>query len=198
MSNLICKIQADIAIQCGDGAASVKGTTDEIYIIAKSDINSASITKNTNNPIIVEAITQLATKRAYKWEFVRNSLMCMKDMVKGDINKWKQGVSARIAANTSAIKLELENLAKSQEGYVVFVKSNYKGDATESASWEIFGLDSPLFLNACTDSEDNKIWSIELSNEDGYESPTIPYTLFKTNATTTTAIVEALAVASSV
>ena len=190
--SLTCELAQNISKSCE--FPPVKGTNDEIYIIEKDNISG--ITEDVNNPLLVSAITKVATEKGFKYEFLRNSLTPSVELVRDEFGeRWKQGVMAKIAGATPEVKLELLRLAGTK--VVVIVKNNYGGDADGKSKYEMFGYGTGLTLTVATDTDNNKVYSIELMTEDGYEDGKPPRTVFDTSETVTKAMLDALLVASS-
>jgi len=188
-----CEISKDLIFDCNN--KPVKGSYNEIILIPKNDIDT--VTHNTLQKVIVENITIKAGKRAYKYTGNGMPIDTAKTMINDEAGvRWNHQLPFTIEGNTPDIKEQLNNLAENTP-LTIICKNYYKGDPTGKSVYEIFGLESPVYLTECTDEAGGMRYVCTFANKEGRESPNLPHNLFITNLATTEALIETLLVAVS-
>jgi len=187
-----CELSRDLLFNCE--YKPVSGAIDNVTILEFENI--ATLEYNVTNRMIVEALTQKATTRAYSYIGNGSLLKPSKTMVKDETGvKFNHSLPIVIELNTPEAKDEILRL--SGKKVIAIVKNLYQGDATGKSVYEIYGLQSPLSLKTCEAVDGASRYSCLFEQEDGMGSPTLPHSLFLTSLTVTEAIVDALLVASS-
>ena len=187
-----CDLSRDLLFDCEN--KPVKGSESSIVVLEHENLDT--VTYNTLNKIIVEALVQEATTRGYSYVGNGNPIMPSKSKIMDENGvRWMHSVPFVIEGNTPEIKDELNRI--DGKALVVIVKNFYKGDTTEKSRYEIYGLQTPVYLETCEDTEGNMRYTCLFKNKDSYESPTPPHTLFLTSASVTDAIVANLLVATT-
>lgn len=188
-----CILSKDILYDCEN--KPVKGSRSRIIVIPHEDISEVEY--NTENNLIVEAITLEAGKRAFEYTGNGMPLAPTKTLTKDDagMTKWIHGVPFNFEGNTPDIKKELGILGDTP--VTVIVENRYKGDSTSKSKFEIYGLESPLYLEESADDGGNMRYVSVFKNKDEYPSSTLPHNFFITDIATTALAVEALLEATS-
>jgi len=187
-----CDLSRDLLFDCE--YKPVKGAENSIVVLEKENIDT--LTFNESNKLIIEALTQVATTRAYSYIGNGNPINPSKSLISDEQGvRWMESIPFTIEGNTPEIKNELNRLAG--KPLLIICENYYQGDATGKSVYEVYGVKSPVYLESCEDAEGNMRWMCVFKNKDRYESPTPPHNIFLTSLTVSKAIVDALLVASS-
>ena len=188
---VVCnQITADIIRDCAN--PPVRGQHNRVIIVRRADIES--ITYNSSNHLIIEAITIATGARAF--EYVGDGRMLANNIEKitDDFGtRYNHQLPFTIYGNTPSIKKELEALSNEEKGVLAIVSQNYKGSATTpNAKWVVYGKDCGLMPVVLTDAEGRNQYAITLGSMEGFEEPHLPANIYLTDEATTDALVEAL------
>lgn len=188
-----CEISADILYSCEN--PPLRGAKDRVIIIPRRNISS--ITLNSSNHLIVEAIALESNTRAFEYIGDGTLLSPASTMVRDEFGvRFPHRLPFKIHGANPANKKELEYLSKEKEGVAIIYEQNYQG-TNGNSQFVVMGKDAGMFVTLLEDSEGRNIYSIELANLDGYEEPHLPANFFKTDIAATKVLIEALLVAVS-
>jgi hypothetical protein len=187
-----CDLSRDLLFDCEN--KPVKGSENSIVVLEQENIST--MTFNATNKLIIEALTQVATTRAYSYIGNGNPINPSKSLISDENGvRWLESIPFTVEGNTPEIKNELNRLAG--KPLLIITKNYYKGDVTGKSVYEVYGVKSPVYLESCEDAEGNMRWMCVFKNKDGYESSQPPCNLFLTSLTVTKAIVDSLLVATT-
>ena len=188
-----CILSRDILYDCEN--KPVKGSRSRIIVIEHANISDVDY--NTENSQIVEAITLASGKRAFEYTGNGMPLAPTKTLQKDDsgMAKWIHGVPFVFEGNTPDLKKELGILGDTP--VAIIVENRYKGDSTAKSKYEIYGLESPLYLEESADDGGNMRYVSVFKNKDEYPSSVLPHNFFITDTATTALAIEALLEATS-
>ncbi len=187
---LVCKyIDAGTTPSCDSKLYG--GVEDALYLINREDI--ATITRNVTNPQIIEAITLLSGKVAYKFTGKNNSSNTRFEMVKKTYDRFYKHFVDFLVFDISPTGFKLiEQLAEAD--LVAIVINKYKG-TDGSPAIKIYGLDQGLRADTITQNmtDDNEgAIPVTLSSDDKELEPHAPSALFKTDYATSLALITSL------
>lgn len=185
-------ITAGIAPDCNNPL--VGGLEVELILINKDDI--ASYTFNNTNPLIVEAITRVATKKGYYFEGIKFSNTTKSTLVKGKYqSNYDHELNMIVFKVNGDAKTQLELLAKSL--IVAVVRYKFRGNNGDSA-FEILGREQGLELMTLerdsANADTQGAYSIQLKTPAEGKEGHLPAPFFKTDYTTTLGLYTALTV----
>ena len=189
--------QADCAVITGGLTLdctypALGGAKDDIYLINLAEI--ASVTRNGSNPQIIEAITLVTGKVAFKYEGKNNSAEPQSSLAKQRYAEvYDHEVMFKVFTNRPTDKVQLELLA---QGTVVAIVENNHLNATGNTSFEIYGLGVGLEVVEMTrilsDVDTQGAYNLILRTSEQLKESHLPNTLFITSYAATKAVVTAL------
>lgn len=170
-------LTADILFDCAN--APVGGIEQNVILINKNDIDTATTTTDASNRIVVTNLQLKAGKTGHLLSGVKQSNGKAWELVKKENapDKFKHTFSGVIFNPSAANKQQADSLSKGAK-YVVVIEQVWKGTDSEEA-FEILGLSSGLELMTMTNNsrENDNMILFELASADGYEETTMPRTL---------------------
>jgi len=194
MSTLYCEISNSLINDCKN--PPIAGSKGRMLILSRKHVKS--ITKNTDNPIIIEAIVRKATALAYEgkaYEYITDMpLKPSYSKVVDDFGqRYKQSVSIPIKGLTPVARYELYKLGKESDGLIAILEQNYKGTtATPNAKWLVLGAGTGLFVEEESDEENRNIANLTLASKDGMEEEFSSQHFYLTSEAVSDAAIEAL------
>lgn len=182
------KISANIADDCTTPA--VGGAENTITLINLIDYQNATITPSATNQMVIENIVLPTTKVGYTLEFSPDTVNAM--ATRAGIRTWDHTISGKINVANNTIKQTLDDMDGGR--YVAIVQMR---NPVAEKKFQVFGASSGLVIteNKNEANAENGIHSFTLATSDVSKEPKESLSLFKTDMTTTKAIVAGLLVA---
>lgn len=185
-------ISGGIAPDCNNPL--VGGLEVELILLNKDDI--ASYTFNNTNPLVVEAITRVATKVGYYFEGIKFSNSAKATLVKGKYqSNFDHELNMVVFKVNGDAKKQLELLAKSL--VVAVIRYKFRGNAGDSA-FEILGREQGLELMTLerdsANADTQGAYSIQLKTPAEGKEAHLPAPFYKTDYATTLGLYTALTV----
>ncbi|GAI79341.1 unnamed protein product, partial [marine sediment metagenome] len=135
------KISADLSLDCD--YPPMGGTTEDLILINYEDIES--VTRNGDNPQIIEAITRTSLTSSYKFEGKNESLEPQVNLVKQRYaDCYDHEVMFIIFLNTPAAKKQIKGMVGGK--LVAVVENKHRLSAGGETSFEIYGLGVGLYV----------------------------------------------------
>jgi hypothetical protein len=191
INNATCaEIAAGITLDCD--YPLVGGVKDDLYLFNYSHLNS--VTRNSTNPQIIEAITLTSGKKVYKFEGKNNSVEPRAALVKQRYaDAYEHQVDFLVFSLVPASKAIIEDLVK---GRVIAICENRHREVSGKTSFEIYGLNAGLEVSelerVANDSDTQGAYKLVLKTSEYSREPALPNTLFKTDYATSKALITAL------
>ena len=194
------KITADILKNCHDPLLA--SISDVIYLINQDEIDYALSTINGSNPLILEDLILKSSSPSYTaFQLEGQNFSNDHDnaLVKGKyMDGFDHNLMFRIFDNDPDVKLWIKNALGSR--FVVIVKNKYdnknKITTPSDSVYEVLGWEFGLRISEITqnksDVETKGAWIFKATCDDVNKEPNPPMTLYKTDLTTTEAIITAL------
>lgn len=191
-------------LQCGDISAGLEpncdfplmgGVYEDLVLMNYGDIDS--VTRNTTNKQIVEAITlNTTTDKAYLYKGKNESVEPQVNLVKQRYSdSYDHEVMFIIFLNTPVAKQQIEGMVGGK--LVAIVQNKHKNSAGDT-SYEIYGLGVGLYVmelsRIVVDPDTQGAYKIILRTPDNAKEGNLPNPLFITNYATTKAVVDGLLV----
>jgi hypothetical protein len=191
INNATCaNIAAGLTLDCD--YPLVGGVKDDLYLMNYAELNS--VTRNSTNPQIIEAITLVSGKKAYKFEGKNNSVEPRTALVKQRYaDSYEHQVNFMVFSLTPTAKDLIGDLVK---GRVIAVCENRHRDASGRTSFEIYGLNAGLEVTelerVANDADTQGAYKLVLKTSEYSREPALPNPMFKTDYSTTKALITAL------
>ena len=170
-------LTADILFDCAN--APIGGIEQNVILINKDDIDTATTTSDATNRILVTNLQLKPGKTGHLLTGVKQSNGKAWELVKKENapDKFKHTFSGVIFNPSAANKQQADSLSKGAK-YIVVIEQVWKGADSDDA-FEILGLSSGLELMTMTNNsrENDNMIMFELTSADGYEETTMPRTL---------------------
>ena len=177
-----------VAVNCDK--ASVAGTGSKVRLISYSDINRDLSTVVDG---VLTSIVLKATKKAYDFETVDNSVDGDSALVKGTyISDFDHNIMLRVFAKTEAGKKFVNKMKLAR---VVAVVENKELGTAGEVKYEAYGWDAGLELMEATSTTamaDKVVYEMKLGSGAKSKETTLPKSVFITDLTTTEAMLAAL------
>ena len=182
------KIAANIADDCTTPA--VGGAENVVTLINIADYQAASITRSSTNPMVIEGIVLPSTKVGYTLEFVPDSIGAT--VKKTAYGTYDHAITGMLNVSNNNVKQTLNDMDGGR--YVAIVKLR---NPNAEIKYQIFGESSGLTLPTWDQdvNANNGCVSFTMATSESSKEPRASISLFKTDLTTTAAIVAALLVA---
>ena len=169
----------------------IPGIVPDIILVNLKDIDT--VTYDVTNDYIITNIALASTKQGYSFEGFRQSARPQYEYVRQPYSTaYNHIIDLQVFDITAAQKKNLEAMAL---GKIVAIVENL--DKTDTATFEVYGLDVGLEVNTLTriaaDLETAGSFSLQLMTpEDAGKEPKLPPSWFDTDYATTKAAVTAL------
>jgi hypothetical protein len=182
---LVCgEITADILRDCD--ALPTGGVKSMIRVGNLEDV--ATWVKDATNPLILTDIVMKTGKKMFKYEVFKRGHKPRFEKVNGEFgDKYRHVVDTSIQVWDNDTKAQVEGLNGSSV-FVIVENLQNSGDAR----FEVYGFDQGLYVGdgaVRNLAENDGVYSISLTGEDGYLESHIPYSFWDTSyAATLTAL----------
>lgn len=178
------KITDDLLFDCLN--PTIGGVEANLHLFNREDV--IGMVRNATNPQIIEGITLAGGTKGYRFEGFNTSLKPKVELVKKEFsNRYDHVVSFLVFARGSEAKAQIEGLAN---GKVIAVVENI--NKSGDSAFEVFGTDIGLELRSltgdATDANNEGAYSLEIGSPENFKEPHMPATLYKTDYTTTKAL----------
>lgn len=182
------KISANIADDCT--VPAVGGAENTITLVNLADYQNATITRSATNPMVIENIVLPNTKVGYTLEFAPDTINAM--ATRAGINTWDHSLSGKVNVSNNTVKQTLNDMDGGR--FVAIVQMR---NPVAETKFQVVGESSGLVIteNKREANAENGIYSLTLATSDVSKEPKELLSLFKTDLTTTKAVVAALLVA---
>lgn len=185
-------ISANMLIDCLNPL--IGGVKDRLILLNRLDV--ASLTRNSTNQQILEAVTKASGKVGYLYEGQKSSIDVKTALV---AKKYSVGfshdITFRVFSNDANTKKQIEALARGE--VVAFLENNFRGVAGNS-SFEMYGWGIGLVVSALesnkSDADTQGAYVITLTAPPDKMEPHLPETLFITDYATSLAVFNGLLV----
>ena len=179
------KIAAALADDCVNPA--VGGAENVITLINLEDWQNATITRSTTNQMVIEGIVLGTGKHGYSFEFASDTINAL--ATRAGIRTYDHSVTGKINVSSNATKKTLDDMDGGR--YVAIVKMR---NPVPELKYQIFGEEAGLVISEWKKeaNADNGIISFSLASSDVSKETRESKSLFKTDLTTTAAIITAL------
>jgi len=178
-------ITANFVLDCD--FLPIAGLTTNALLINFDDIDRTATTISGVNRVLMTNLQLKAGKTAYLFTGVKQTNSKNYALVPKDANvdKWTHGFNGTVFNPSVENKLQVANLGLGGK-YVLVVEQLWKGEDNEDA-FEVLGYNTGLKLNEATNNsnENDNTIVLVLGSEEGFEEPTLPYTLLETDYATT-------------
>lgn len=193
MAITICgTISANIGVNCDNPLQA--GAEDTLVLINRADWLNATLTLNSTNPQIIEAITLPSGTTGYSYQGKNNSVIPRYEFIKNTFSEdYNHEINFKIFDVSPTIKEQLEKLAKGS--MVAIVMNKYKGTGG-NAAFEVYGADAGLVLTQnvreISTVETGGAFDLILKSSETALEPHLPKTIFLNDYATSKAIVDGL------
>lgn len=168
----------------------VVGIESEAILINWSDIDQTLTT------VVAGVITNLvlkAGKKAYSFDTLNHGLDFEDKLKKGKyLKQFTPSAILRIFDKTQDIKDRINEI---RNGLFVVILKNKMFDSTGEVKYEAYGFYSGLELNDYVSNStdgDGVVYALTIGTYDSAPEPSLPLSVFKTDITTTEAMIQAL------
>lgn len=172
----------------------VAGLKDRLILINFDDFESAVVTLNGTNALIIENIVLPSGVVGYEFIGSRSSNTASSELVPKDFSElFTHKAGFKVFKNDGATKLNIEKIAKGR--FVAIIENVSKG-ANGNSAYELLGNDAGIIATVvkrdANDDPTQGAYDIMLESSTKSLEPHVPKTIYKTSYATTKAIVDSL------
>ncbi|HKR03464.1 MAG TPA: hypothetical protein VJY62_02430 [Bacteroidia bacterium] len=192
--SLCGRVAAGVTLDCDNPIIS--GVDADLILFNRNEVDLATVTYNTLNKLIIEAMAMQATKPAFKFEGKNLSVVPKQSLVKKDFSSnIEHLIDFYVFTSTPDVKKNLESMKDGNLGGIVLNK--FTG-ATGNAAYEVYGWDCGLEMfileRNLGDDVTGSAYKIQLKSNPKALEPHLPRNIFITSLAASKAVVDALLV----